>query len=69
MTINELRRLIDEARDALQMPDNPPYCPVEMIDRTPNDAYATEQPRVDRIDAGQAEVGTRASSDGAFSTS
>ena len=42
MTIKELRRLIDEARDALQMPDNPPYCPVEMIDRTPNDAYATE---------------------------
>lgn len=26
-------------------------------------------PRVDRIDAGQAEVGTRASNDGAFSTS
>ena len=26
-------------------------------------------PRVDRIDAGQAEVGTRASADGAFSTS
>ena len=26
-------------------------------------------PRVDRIDAGQAEVGTRAAADGAFSTS
>lgn len=26
-------------------------------------------PRVDRIDAGQAEVGTRATGDGAFSTS
>ncbi len=26
-------------------------------------------PRVDRIDAGQAELGTRALSDGAFSTS
>ena len=26
-------------------------------------------PRVDKIDAGQAEVGTRASNDGAFSTS
>ncbi len=26
-------------------------------------------PRVDKIDAGQAEVGTRAAADGAFSTS
>jgi hypothetical protein len=26
-------------------------------------------PRIDRIDAGQAEVGTRAAADGAFSTS
>ena len=42
MTINELRRLIDETRDAWPMPDNPPYCPDEMIDSTPNDAHATE---------------------------
>ena len=27
------------------------------------------QPRVDKIDAGQAELGTRIASDGAFSTS
>ncbi len=27
------------------------------------------KPRIDKLDAGQAEVGTRASADGAFSTS
>ena len=31
--------------------------------------HAWVKPRIDKIDAGQAEVGTRAAADGAFSTS
>lgn len=51
------------------MPKNPTSTVNPSTPAASTTRKAWTAPRVDRIDAGQAEVGTRASADGAFSTS